>query len=133
MIYFISDILDFLPECRNFYFSPFYPLIFASSLRQKHKVTKMSKIRMKLTHVLPAQTGVSKENKPWKKQAFVFEDPDVMYPNVICATIFGEDKLARFTAREGDLVDVEFAFSAHEFNGHWYNEVRVRDFSLVTF
>ena len=71
--------------------------------------------------------------RSWKKQAFVFEDPDVMYPNVICATIFGEDKLARFTAREGDLVDVEFAFSAHEFNGHWYNEVRVRDFSLVTF
>lgn len=40
MIYFISDILDFLPECRNFYFSPFYPLIFASSLRQKHKSYK---------------------------------------------------------------------------------------------
>ena len=44
----------------------------------------MAKIRMKLTHVLPVQTGVNREGKPWKKQDFVFEDPDVMYPNVIC-------------------------------------------------
>jgi hypothetical protein len=95
-------------------------------------IKTMSKIRMKLTHVLPVQTGVNKENKPWKKQDFVFEDPDVMYPNVICATIFGEDKLSRFTARVGDLIDVEFAFNAHEYNGKWFNEVRVRDFSLAT-
>ena len=92
----------------------------------------MSKIRMKLTHVLPVQTGVNREGKPWKKQDFVFEDPDVMYPNVICATIFGEDKLSRFTARVGDLIDVEFAFNAHEYNGKWFTEVRVRDFSLAT-
>jgi hypothetical protein len=95
-------------------------------------IKTMSKIRMKLTHVLPVQTGVNREGKPWKKQDFVFEDPDVMYPNVICATIFGEDKLSRFTARVGDLIDVEFAFNAHEYNGKWFNEVRVRDFSLAT-
>lgn len=92
----------------------------------------MAKIRMKLTHVLPVQTGVNKENKPWKKQDFVFEDYGVMYPNVIVATIFGEDKLARFTAKEGDLVDVDFHYKAHEHNGKWFNEISVYDFNLTT-
>ena len=92
----------------------------------------MAKIRMKLTHVLPVQTGVNREGKPWKKQDFVFEDYGVMYPNVIVATIFGEDKLARFTAKEGDLVDVDFHYKAHEHNGKWFDEISVYDFSLVT-
>ncbi len=87
------------------------------------------KIIMKITHIAPTESWTGKDGAKQFKMGVVFEDPNVRYPNIIYATIFGSDAIRRFDFAEGDLVDVEFFHQAREYNGRWYNEIRVRDFT----
>ena len=80
---------------------------------------------------LAKQNGQSAKG-PWVKQDFILEFQDGNYTSEVCFTSFGNDKVAeldRFQA--GDQVKVSFNIRAREFNGRWYNDVRVWRISPV--
>jgi hypothetical protein len=54
----------------------------------------------------------------------VLESTDeVMYPDLIVATLRGE-WAQNPDFKEGDIVEAELSFFAHEKDGRWYNNVR---------
>ena len=62
----------------------------------------------------------------WTSQDFVVEYQDGSYPADACITAFGDEKvrdLERFQV--GDAVKVSFNVRAREFNGRWYNDLRM--------
>ena len=60
------------------------------------------------------------------KQDFILEYQDGNYPAEVCFTSFGNDKVAELDRYQvGDQVKVSFNLRAREFNGRWYNDVRV--------
>ncbi|HBH09281.1 MAG TPA: hypothetical protein DDX40_07775 [Rikenellaceae bacterium] len=62
----------------------------------------------------------------WTKQDFVLEYQDGNYPADVCLTAFGNDKVADLDKYQiGDSVKVAFNLRAREYNGRWYNDVRV--------
>lgn len=62
----------------------------------------------------------------WVKQDFILEYQDGNYPAEVCFTAFGNDKVAELDKYQvGDQVKVSFNLRAREFNGRWYNDVRV--------
>lgn len=79
----------------------------------------------KLKTKLPVQSGTSARGS-WARQDFVVEYQDGNYPAEACFSAWGQDKvddLARFQA--GDAVKVSFNVKAREYNGRWYNDLRV--------
>ena len=71
------------------------------------------------------QSGQSARG-PWVKQDFILEYQDGNYPSQVCFTSFGDDKVAELDRYGvGDEVKVSFNVKAREFNGRWYNDVRV--------
>jgi len=71
------------------------------------------------------QSGQSARG-PWVKQDFILEYQDGNYPAEVCFTSFGNDKVAELDKYQvGDEVKVSFNLRAREFNGRWYNDVRV--------
>ncbi len=62
----------------------------------------------------------------WTRQDFVLEYQDGNYPAEVCFTAFGNDKVADLDKYQvGDQVRVAFNLRAREYNGRWYNDVRV--------
>lgn len=54
------------------------------------------------------------------------EYQDGNYPAEVCFTAFGNDKVADLDKYQaGDSVKVAFNLRAREYNGRWYNDVRV--------
>jgi hypothetical protein len=79
------------------------------------------KIKTKLT----PRSGSSARGG-WTSQDFVVEYQDGNYPADACITAFGDEKvrdLERFQV--GDAVKVSFNVRAREFNGRWYNDLRM--------
>lgn len=79
------------------------------------------KIKTKL-----APQGGSSARGAWVKQDFVLEYPDGNYTAEACLTAWGQDKvdeLGRFGV--GDAVKVSFNIKAREYQGRWYNDLRV--------
>jgi len=71
------------------------------------------------------QSGQSARG-PWMKQDFILEFQDGSYTSEVCFTSFGNDKVAELDRYQiGDEVKVSFNIRAREFNGRWYNDVRV--------
>lgn len=63
---------------------------------------------------------------PWTKQDFILEYQDGNFPSEVCFTAFGNDKVADLDKFQvGDEVHVSFNLRAREYNGRWYNDVRV--------
>ena len=62
----------------------------------------------------------------WVKQDFILEYQDGSFPADVCFTSFGNDKVAELDRFQvGDQVKVSFNLRAREYNGRWYNDVRV--------
>lgn len=71
------------------------------------------------------QSGQSARG-PWAKQDFILEYMDGNFPSSVCFTAWGDDKvndLARFQV--GDRVKVSFNIKGREYNGRWYNDLRI--------
>lgn len=71
------------------------------------------------------QSGQSTRGQ-WAKQEFILEYMDGNFPSSVCFTAWGDDKvneLARFQV--GDKVKVSFNIKGREYNGRWYNDLRV--------
>jgi len=62
----------------------------------------------------------------WTKQEFVLTYMDGNYPADICITAFGDDKVAELDKFQvNDQVKVSFNLRGREFNGRWYNDIRL--------
>ena len=85
-------------------------------------------IKGRIIHILPLQEGVSKAGNPWKKQEYVLETLD-QYPKKVCFDLFG-DKADQYRAEIGDEVVLSFDIESREYNGRWFNEIRL---DAVTF
>lgn len=81
----------------------------------------------KIIAALEPRSGVAKSTgNPWKVQEFVIEvDTNSQYPRRMVFEVFGEDKLNEFAIQVGEFVTVSFDIDAREYNGRWYNSVRV--------
>ncbi|MDO4715274.1 MAG: DUF3127 domain-containing protein [Bacteroidales bacterium] len=81
----------------------------------------------KIIAALEPRSGIAKSTgNPWKVQEFVIEvDTNSQYPRRMVFEVFGEDKLNEFAIQVGEFVTVSFDIDAREYNGRWYNSVRV--------
>lgn len=75
--------------------------------------------------VLPASSGVSQRTgNPWMSQDYVIEVPG-QFPRKCVFRVFGEDRIKQFNIQLNEDLTVQFDIDAHEFNGRWFNDVRV--------
>lgn len=82
-------------------------------------------IEGKISQKLAKQNGQSARGS-WTKQDFILEFQDGSFPSAVCFTAFGDDKVAELDRYQvGDAVKVAFNLRAREYNGRWYNDVRV--------
>ena len=82
-------------------------------------------IEGRITQKLPVQSGQSARGQ-WARQDFVVEYPDGSFPTSVCFSAWGQDKvqeLAKFQV--GDTVKVAFNVRGREYNGRWYNDLRI--------
>lgn len=80
----------------------------------------------RIIKALEARGGVSsRTGNPWKMQDFVIEETVGQYPKRMVFNVFGEDNLNRFNIQEGQELTVSFDVNAREYNGRWYNDIRV--------
>ena len=82
-------------------------------------------IEGKISLKLPVQSGQSARGL-WERQDFVLEYQDGNFPTSACFTAWGSDKvkdLGQFQV--GDAVKVAFNVRGREYNGKWYNDLRV--------
>jgi len=82
-------------------------------------------IEGRIKQKLSRQSGQSARGA-WEKQEFILEYQDGNYPADVMVTAFGSDKVAdldRYLV--GDAVKVSFNLRAREYNGRWYNDVRL--------
>ena len=79
----------------------------------------------KIIAVMPAKSGVSiKTGNNWMTQEYVIEVPG-QYPKRCAFSVFGEDRIKQFNIHSGEDITIQFDIEAREFNGRWYNDVRV--------
>lgn len=79
----------------------------------------------KVIAALPPRGGVSQKGNSWKSQQFVLREEKDKYPQTTVVEVFGEDKLNEFNLQVGEFVKVAFDINADEYNGRWYNRLRV--------
>lgn len=82
-------------------------------------------IEGKIIQLLAVTKGTSARGE-WAKQDFVLEYQDGNFPAQVCLTAWGQDKvdeLAKY--KVGDTVKASFNIRAREYNGRWYNDIRV--------
>lgn len=80
----------------------------------------------RIIKALEPRGGVSnRTGQPWKMQDFVIEEAMGQFPRRMVFNVFGEDNLNRFNIQEGQELTVSFDINAREYNGRWYNDVRV--------
>ena len=82
-------------------------------------------IEGKISQKLPVQSGQSARGL-WERQDFVLEYQDGNFPTSVCFTAWGSDKVKDLNQFQvGDAVKVAFNIRGREYNGKWYNGLRV--------
>ena len=82
-------------------------------------------IEGRISQKFPVQSGQSARGL-WEKQDFVLEYQDGNFPASVCFTAFGSDKVKELAPFQvGDAVKVAFNLRGREYNGRWYNDLRV--------
>lgn len=82
-------------------------------------------IEGKITHKLPVQSGQSARGQ-WSRQDFVLEFMDGSFPTSVCFSAWGQDKVQELDRYQvGDTVRVAFNVRGREYNGRWYNDLRI--------
>ena len=89
----------------------------------------------KISVVMPAASGISQSTgNPWMSQEYVMEYfwfPNQTNPSNIVMRAFGEDRIKQFNLQQNDEVRVRFHIEAHEYNGRWFNEIRIDAVTLI--
>lgn len=88
----------------------------------------------RIMKVLPATSGTSQNGKLWKKQEFVFEyfeQQTDRYSDKVCLSIMN-DRIAEYDLHENDEVLIGFGHSIREYQGRYFNELRLYKFQKLT-
>lgn len=89
----------------------------------------------RIIKVMPVQSGISqKTGNAWKSQEYVFEYfyfPNQSTPTKVVMRVFGEDRINRFNLEANDEVKVRYHFEAYEYNGRYFNEIRIDGVTFV--
>lgn len=79
----------------------------------------------KIIAVFNERGGTStRTGNEWKACSYVIETMD-QYPRKMMFDVFGTDRLAAFNIQMGEIMTVSFDIDAREYNGRWYNDIRV--------
>ena len=82
-------------------------------------------IEGKIVSKLAIQKGTSQRGE-WARQDFVLEYMEGSYPSNVCFSVWGVDKVDELAKYQvGDTVKVSFNIKAREYDGRWYNDIRV--------
>jgi hypothetical protein len=89
----------------------------------------------KISVVLPAQSGISQSTgNKWMSQEYVMSYywfPNQTNASNILMRVFGEDRIKQFNLQQNDEVRVSFHVEAHEYNGRWFNEIRLDGVTFI--
>lgn len=77
----------------------------------------------KIIVVLPQQGGTSAKGNDWKKQGYVIETVE-QHPMRMAFDIWNDD-IAKYSLAVGMDVTVHFGINAREYQGRWYNDIKV--------
>ncbi len=81
----------------------------------------------RIERLLPIRKGVRNDGTEWQSQEFVFEyfehDSD-RWSDKVVLSLMGE-RIKEADLHEGDEVKIGFGHSVREWNGRWFNELRV--------
>ena len=81
----------------------------------------------RIQKLLPIRSGKKQDGSEWQSQEFVFEyyerDSD-RWSDKVVLTLMG-DRIKDADLHEGDEVRIGFGHSVREWNGRWFNELRV--------
>ena len=86
-------------------------------------MSETQQIKGVITHILPIQTGTSKDGKEWQKLDFVIETQDSQYPKSVSFTLFGEKTKLIDGIGTGQIVDVSYNLKSRENDGRWFTNV----------
>lgn len=87
----------------------------------------------RIMKVLPVTSGTSQNGNEWKKQEFVFEyfeQQTDRYSDKVCLSIMN-DRIAEYDPHENDEVIIGFGHSIREYQGRYFNELRLYKFQKV--
>lgn len=88
----------------------------------------------RIQKLLPIRTGKKQDGSEWQSQEFVFEyyerDSD-RWSDKVVLTLMG-DRIKEADLHEGDEVKIGFGHSVREWNGRWFNELRVYKLEKVS-
>ena len=88
----------------------------------------------RIMKVLPVTSGTSQNGNGWKKQEFVFEyfeQQTDRYSDKVCLSIMN-DRIAEYDLHENDEVIIGFGHSIREYQGRYFNELRLYKFQKLT-
>lgn len=77
--------------------------------------------------MFPTTSGTSKNGNDWEKQEFVFEyfeHPTDRYSDKVLLSVMN-DRIQAYALKEGDNVRCGFSHSVREYNGRFFNEIRL--------
>lgn len=78
--------------------------------------------------LLPVRSGQKSDGSEWRSQEFVFEyfeNPDNWWSEKVVLSLMNE-RIDEYQLKEGDEVRVNFGHSVREYQGRYYNEMRLR-------
>ena len=79
----------------------------------------------RIVQKMAVQSGQSARGA-WARQDFVVEYQDGSFPTSVCFSAWGQDKVQELDKYQvGDSVKVSFNVKGREYNGRWYNDLRV--------
>ena len=80
----------------------------------------------KIIEVLPIKSGTSKTTgNEWQVQEYVLEEVGGgQFPQRVCFSVFGADKIQQFNIQKNDNLTVSFDINAREYQGRWFNSLR---------
>ena len=82
----------------------------------------------KVYRLFAVQSGTSQNSgNEWRKQEFIFEyreDPAQRWSDKVLLTL-QNSKIDELSLKEGDDVKVGFEHHVREYNGRWYNDIRI--------
>lgn len=89
----------------------------------------------KISVVTPARSGVSQSSgNSWMSQEYVmayYWFPNQTNPSYIVLGLFGEEKIKKYNLQPNDEVKIRFHAEAHEYNGRWFNELRIDSVKFI--
>ena len=81
----------------------------------------------RIFRVLDQKVGTKADGSEWHSQDFIFEyfeSAEQRYADRVVLTVMNE-RIREYDLHEGEEVRIGFSHSCREYNGRWYNDVRI--------